>query len=427
MFTRLRSAATSNASGAAVAQAWQAVASFLLQVLASHFLGKSGFGVVALAFGVIIFGTALTSGVVGDSLTVLDRHEKTVRAGLQMWTLTLCLAWPVAAALVLVASGVISGGAAVAFGVACGLFQLEEILRRIFMAGLRFWWLVAIDSAALIGSVGTLLILHARQPLTVGSFFVALAVGQFLGSLAAVAVMVPSERYLVAMKGAAFGKVSGFGLWRGAQVAVNPAALTAMRSVIIAVAGAGALGQLEASRILVAPATLLAQGLGSYLLASYARDRTAPLAELISRATRASRSITLGTLVAGVGLAALSPYIGHFVTGSTYSIEVVAVWAWVLYSTAGATMQPFASLAASRGQQRKVFFVRLGDGAVGLTCLIGAVALVRAPVWTAPIGLAVGFVFGGLVIRRFILRPLVVGDRADEPSGDGRQQGLSVS
>lgn len=426
MFSRLRSAATSNASGAAVAQAWQAVASFLLQVLASHYLGKAGLGVFALAFGVIVFGTALTSGVVGDSLTVLDRHDRSIRAGLQLWTLVLCVAWPIGSALVLVSGGVVDRDAGIAFAIACGIFQIEEIMRRIFMAGLRFWWLVVVDSAALVGSVGTLLILQSRQPLSVGSFFVALAVGQLIGTLVAVLVMAPTERYLVSLTAAGFGRVAGFGLWRGAQVAVNPAALTAMRTVLIAVAGAGALGQLEAARILVAPATLIAQGLGSYLLASYARDRSAPISELLARATRASRAITVGTVVIGLAMAGLSPYIGHFVTGRTYSVEVVAVLAWILYSAAGATMQPFASLAASRGQQRKVFFVRLGDVAVGLGSLSGAVALARAPVWTAPIGLAVGLVFGGFVIRRFVLRPLVTVDRVDGSSGDDRRQGPSM-
>ncbi len=74
-------------------------------------------------------------------------------------------------------------------------------------------------------------------------------------------------------RGAQIRTVAGFGGWRGAQVGIPPLILSAVRVIVAASVGAAALGQVEAARIFVAPATLAVQGLGSYLLASYVRDK----------------------------------------------------------------------------------------------------------------------------------------------------------
>lgn len=55
---------------AVVAQVWQALGSFALQVLAARLLGVDGLAVVSLCYGTIILATAVGSGIVGDSLTV---------------------------------------------------------------------------------------------------------------------------------------------------------------------------------------------------------------------------------------------------------------------------------------------------------------------------------------------------------------------
>lgn len=60
---------------AILAQVWQAAGSFALQVIAAHLLGAPGLALVSLCLGVIVLATAVSSGVVGDSLTVLDRRD----------------------------------------------------------------------------------------------------------------------------------------------------------------------------------------------------------------------------------------------------------------------------------------------------------------------------------------------------------------
>ncbi len=80
---RLAGDTSARVAGAVGAQLSQALASFVLQVLAARLLGASGLGTFALLYGGIIIGTALCTGLVGDSLTVLDRNDPHIRAGLQ--------------------------------------------------------------------------------------------------------------------------------------------------------------------------------------------------------------------------------------------------------------------------------------------------------------------------------------------------------
>ncbi|HJX42977.1 MAG TPA: hypothetical protein VJ352_04820, partial [Geodermatophilus sp.] len=71
-------------TGALAGQVTQAVAGLALQVTAARELGAGGLAVFSLAYGAIVLVTAVCSGLVGDSLTVLDRTRPGVRAGLHV-------------------------------------------------------------------------------------------------------------------------------------------------------------------------------------------------------------------------------------------------------------------------------------------------------------------------------------------------------
>ena len=107
-----------------------------------------------------------------------------------------------------------------------------------------------------------------------------------------------------------------------------------------------ALGLVEAARIFVAPALLTVQGLGSYLLSSYVRDTEQGVDVLRRRAWRASLTMISGAALLGSLIVFAAPYVGPFVTGPSFTIDRVTVAGWVLYVTASASFQPFASLAA---------------------------------------------------------------------------------
>jgi O-antigen/teichoic acid export membrane protein len=402
---RLRSLAVSPATGALVAQVWQAGTSFAIQVVAAHVLGARGLGVVALCLGVVVLTTAVTSGFVGDALTVLDRHRADIRAGLQVWALALTLTGPTIAAGVLRATGLLDGGEAWLFLSAAVLFQLEEVARRILMATLRFWRLLVVDSVALAGSVTVLVVVGALGAVTLGSFLAAVSAGQLAGLVVAVSLAPSRERRLVRLSGAAVRGVASFGVWRGTQVGVNPGVFTGMRVLVVALAGSAALGQLEAARIYVAPAVLAIQGFGSYLLASYARDSVLPLAVLVARARRSALALAGAAAAVGLVLWAATPVVGPWVTGGSFAMPAAAVLGWALYAAATATSQPFVSLAAARGRQRAALGVRLLDGSLSLGAVGVLVAAGAQTAWT-PFALALGPFLGGVVVRAAVLAPM---------------------
>ena len=78
------------AVGAMSGQISQALASFALQVAAAHTMGPAGLGLFAFLFGAIGAATAVSTGMVGDSMTVLDRQKplnsaRRCRAGACCW------------------------------------------------------------------------------------------------------------------------------------------------------------------------------------------------------------------------------------------------------------------------------------------------------------------------------------------------------
>ncbi len=392
----------SSALGAVVAQIWQAAGSFAIQILAAHLLGAAGLGTMSLCLGVIVLTAAVASGVVGDSFTILDRASVPIRGGLQVWTIVLAVGAPLLTGVGLAAFGLLTPSVAMVFAVASALFLVEELLRRVLMATLRFWRLVIVDTTSLAITLGTLAA-SSGSGVTIRSFLVAVAAGQLGGCVVAVGLVPRNERWLAPMNSANLRAAWRLGSWRGAQVAINPAALTGLRVIVTSTVGLAALGTIEAARIFVAPATLVVQGLGSYLLASYARDRSQPLGALMHRATRASTALALGALAIGSLAAVAVPYAGHLVSGSRFVIPGSAVLAWAGYAAAVATVQPFASLAAARGAHRAVFTVRLGDTVLGLSLLWCVMQVLHWPAEVAPLALAIGLLAGGMLIRQVIL------------------------
>lgn len=394
----------SRAAGAAVAQVWQAIGSFGLQIVAAWTLGPVGLALVSLALGVIVLTTALASGMVGDSLVILDRSKSTVRGALQAWAIALGTLTGLVAALVMGAT-VLTPGQAMLFGAALVAFQFEELVRRIFMGLMQFWRLVIMDTAAVVTALAIIAAFAATHTINVEAFFGALLLGQFGGLLAGIALLPTTERVWARMRGSDLRGVAAFGAWRGAQVAVPQLMLTLSRVLVIAFAGAAALGMVEGARIFVAPVLLVVQGLGSYLLSTYVRDQQLGVPLLKRRAWRASLMMIGGTFVLGAVIVLAAPYLGHLISGPSFQIDQVTVAGWVCYVMASASFQPFASLAAVKGRQRRVFMCRLIDAAFAVILLTSLLASGVAAAWT-PYALATGLVVGGLLVRQFVLAPL---------------------
>lgn len=404
MFTRIVALARSRAAGAAVAQVWQAVGSFGLQIVAAWTLGPVGLGLISLSLGIVVLSTALASGMIGDSLVILDRSKPAVRGALQGWALMLGAISGVVAATAMGLT-LLNPVQAALFAAALVAFQFEELLRRVFMGLMEFWKLILVDGAALITALAIIGGFVFSNAISIEAFFAALLIGQLVGIGVAILLLPAGERVWAPIRGADYRPVAAFGAWRGAQVAVPQLMLTLSRVLVIAFAGGVALGLVEGARIFMAPVLLVVQGLGSYLLSSYVRDQQLSVLVLRRRAWRASLLLMGGALVLGAGIVLAAPYLGHLVSGPSFSLDRLTVAGWVCYVMASASFQPFASLAAVKGRQRRVFTCRLIDAGFAATLLTALLASGVSAAWT-PYVLAAGLVVGGLLVRQFVLAPL---------------------
>ena len=175
---------------AVMTQVWQAGTSFVLQILAAHLLGAEGIGVIALCLGAIVVGTSVTSGFVGDSLTVLDRHRRHTRAGLEAWAVIVMVVTSVLVTALLWAGAVLDAATVGIFALAALVFQIEELLRRVLMANQRFWMLLLVDTTALAGSLAVILAAAVwGGGVSVRTFLLAVVVGQGLACITAAALI----------------------------------------------------------------------------------------------------------------------------------------------------------------------------------------------------------------------------------------------
>lgn len=423
--TRPRSGSSkSRVLGGIAAQGSQAAGSFVLQVCAVRLLGLDGLGQFAALYAVMIMATALSSGFVGDSLTVLDRSSRQVRAGLEVWTILVVGSSAVVAALSTWVAGFLDASGAIAFGAAVAAYMVEDIMRRLLMATLTFWRIVAVDLTAMLGSTGVLLAFVVMdRTITISTFLVAIAVGQTVGVVMGIAIMPRAERWLAGLRQAAVREVFGYGSWRAVQQFVRPALLAAVRVVCLVALGLAATGQLEAARIYVAPAMLVVGGVSAFLFASYAVRRSTPLDVLIRTADRSVIGLVAVIALFGVVAVVALPWLGPLLTDGAYPLQIPAVIGWVAFAASVAAVTPYGSLAAVRGRQAAVLFWRIGDSVVSLVGVAVAVVIGQSAQWV-PIVLAVGSLLGGLAIRQLVLRREVLRQRrrthdesGSEPTG----------
>lgn len=398
----------SQAAGALAAQITLALSSFVLQVLAARQLGPAGLGTFALLFGGIVMATAITTGLIGDSLTVLDRRDQKIASALFRLGWLLITAFSLVGAAVVVVAG-LPISTAVVFGVATASFLTADLVRRVLMADLRFWSIVLADAVGFLAIVTFLAVSSSIRPLTLDSFIAAIAVGSVV-SIAVALTRIPRTGQRRRPRGwGDWRAVLGYGSWRAAQQFVRPTMLNLSRAIVLVAAGAAAVGVVEAARVFMAPAMLLVQGLGSYLFSSYAAHRELGPRVLLRRADRAASVMLVGAVIAaGAGALAL-PWLGPLMTDGRFELSMTAVLGWSCYAASCAAILPYGSLAATQGRQQWVLVIRLVDSALALALawlllIVGGVD----PVWL-PWILSIGSFIGGVLCRQLLLRPLARG------------------
>src|SRR5512133_3619496 len=146
------------AVAAVLTQAVTAGCSFLLQIVAAHRLGVAGLGGYALCVAVLVTATALYTGWVGDSLTVLDRQQPRIRQALVASALTAWLASAAVGVGVVLLLGLGSAGTALVFAALIVAWLAEETGRRLLMARLEMWSLVLNDLTYVVGTLLALVV-----------------------------------------------------------------------------------------------------------------------------------------------------------------------------------------------------------------------------------------------------------------------------
>lgn len=405
------------ATGALAGQAGQAIAGLALQVVAARELGAAGLATFSVIYGALVLATAICSGLVGDSLTVLDRHHPGLRAGLHVSAVLVSSIAALLGAVLAAVTDVVPSWAAPVLGLATAAFIVEDTLRRLLMATGRFWSLPLVDGASGVFALGCVGILATTGPLTLTSFVVAVLVGQTAAAVVAWALIPADERPHGPWRRPALSEVAAFGAWRALAQTIRPAMLTLLRLVVIGAAGAAAYGPLEVARVYTAPTLVLVAGMGSFLLPHFVALRPQGSAAGLRAADRAALGLTLG--VGAIGLAALAalPWLGPLLTDGSYAVPAAAVAGWSLYAAASATLLPYSALASVHGRQRRVLAFRCLEFASLLGVLVLLVSMGGdAAVWT-PSALALGPALTAVAVRRMVLAPERAAPAAPIPVG----------
>ncbi|MGY1741770.1 MULTISPECIES: hypothetical protein [unclassified Blastococcus] len=397
------------ATVAVVGQATMALAGLALQVTAARLLGAGGLAVFSLVYGALVLVTAVCSGMVGDSLTVLDRHERSVRAGLHVWTAIVSAAAGLAGALAALVSGAVPVWAGLLLAPACAAFVVEDTLRRLLMACGRYAALPVVDGTSLVGALATLGLAGLAGEVTLASFVVALLVGQASAAVVAWWLVPAGERPAGPWRRPGLRAVAGFGVWRAVAQTFRPGSLTLLRLLVIGMAGAAAYGPLEAARVYTAPMLTLIAGTASFLLPHFVGLRGRPLAGSLRVADRAALGLVAGVCGLGLGALALLPWLGPALSGGDYAVPVTAVAGWTVYAAGAALLLPYASLSSVHGAQRRVVALRTVEFA-SLAAVAALMLLAPDAVAWAPFALATGPALTALAVRQSVVVPLVRAD-----------------
>ncbi|KXZ61866.1 hypothetical protein Mlaev_00073 [Microbacterium laevaniformans] len=384
------------ALGAIAAQAAQAAVSLALQILVARLLGIADYGRFAILYGVIVLASGVVTGLVGDALIVLDRADRRIRAGLEVWLAIAAATSAVIAAAAAAASGFASPAEAGLFALAMIAFVVEEIVRRLLMAGYAFSRVIAADLTGFVVSLALLAAAAAVQALSLGAFLGVIAAGQTVGAIVGWRLVPRSERVLVGWRGANLRTVWGYGAWRGLQQTLRPAMLTGVRVVVLAATGAAAVGMLEAARTYTSPLLLVVGGLSSFLFVRFADHRREGRSGSLRESDRVVLVLVGATVLMSAVALGAGPWLGPLAFGVAFDPTMLV--AWLVYGLSVAVVTPYGALSAVAGRQRVVFMVRLSDTLLGLVLTVVIVLVGGSPA-LIPFALAAASALGGVALR----------------------------
>jgi len=380
-------------STAFAAQGINSLSNLMVAVVVARSLGPSALGRFSLLFTILLTFVSLQTAWVGDSLTVLDRLQPAVRRGIatSQW-LHVLLGMTVGGLLAHYVAGV-DVFAAAAFAVLVAVWELEEFGRRTFMARLEFWKQAANDGSYLVITAGSIAAWSVLGSMSLASILVCMAIGA-IGAFVLGMAWLPSEerlqRPVTNLDG--FAEVARYGGWRAAESGWTYTGQVVVKSLVIAVASAAVMGQIEAARLVAAPLFTLTGALANVSLAS------------IARAIKAKRSLTtllratalacggVGAIYSAVVLSFASTCI-HLLAGVHFQPDVSALRGWLLFAVVTSICTPFNALALVVARIRVVFCFQATGTMIGVALGVAAVGVAHPSL--VPACLACGSAFAG--------------------------------
>lgn len=404
------------ALGAVIAQAAQAGIGLLLQILVARLLGIEEYGRFAILYGVVIVATAVVTGLVGDTLVVLDRSRRVIRAGLEAMLLMTSVVLAVGAFLIAWLTGFSDVLESALFAVALAAFAVEEIVRRLLIAHMSFVRTAMTDVSGFVVALAIILVVHLTGTLSLAAFLGGIAAGQIVATFVGWMLVPKADRHLVGLGGADVAAVWRYGMWRGLQQVLRPSLFTVLRLLVLAGAGLAAVGLLEAARTYTSPLILVIGGLSSFLFVRFADQHKAGRAGSVREADRVVVFLVIGTLLMSVIAVVLIPWVSPLLFD--VQVDPLAVIAWLAYGMSVAIVTPYGALGAVGGRQVAVFVIRLSDTLLAILAAVVMLVLGAEPS-TLPFALAGASMLGGLGLRWLVAS----GGRSVGPRGDGAPDG----
>jgi O-antigen/teichoic acid export membrane protein len=355
------------------AQFTQAFTSLALGLVAVRALDATGFGRYSLIISTLLVMTGLTTGLVGDSLTVLDRHQPQVRYALQVAALGSAFVCAAAVGTAGIGLDWFPRSAAPVVALAVFSFLLEDTMRRALMANSRFVSVLVVDLTYAVVAGVTLLSAWQLDRLGLVAIFLAMTLGQCAALIVAIILLPRSDRYLANRGRGGIGTVMAFGGWRAAQGVIGPTRLWAARMMVAGAVGLAAVGTLEANRMLVAPVMLGVQGVGSAILVGYTKAFREDPNKLLRSADHDALVLVTSSLAAVGAILVSAPLLGRILLGSPELVDRAAILGWGLVAVGIAASLPFTNVTSIAGAPGSVVGIRILDlvlSLVGVSALL---------------------------------------------------------
>ena len=365
--------------------------SLVLQWCALDQLGAPGLAKFAiLNGGLLVTLTALHTGWVADPLVLLQRRVPSIRRALwiSLWVWT----------TVAIIGGLVGGRVfaslswfdAALFAVALGFWTVEESMRRLLMAQLRFGSLLLNDCSYAVGALGLTFGVIATGELTMRWLISALVAGSFC-AVALGLKQLPREELVVGPPARAdLRTLVQFSSWRSGQLGLRPLGGLLARLVLQTATSSSVLGLFEVGRLAVAPLLTAAIALSAYLLPNFVATQAGE--NLTHR--RLLRAYT-GGLVAGALFIPIPFVVARTVLagGGRPEPSTALLAAWTAYAVFFVAMVPFTSLLTAAHRTREVFWGRL----VETVCAVVFVAIAaRGSLEGVPIALLLAGLVGNV-------------------------------